>query len=208
MCVVKHAHFDYLLATLKEYEIGAYLVSAEVTKDSHKETEGEHFHFVVQMSVKDYAKFSKRVFIDKFKLRGKALPDKPRQYGRCKKIEDFNRMCAYTIKDGNFKTNMSESQLQTFKDITFKGKETKLFRDNLMDYLKDKLKPQTHGQYGLVYNTNFEIMVEILNYYRQLKDPITLSKSQIESHLRYYQMYVNKEMFSSEDIIKQMFPFN
>jgi len=106
MAAIAHSEFGYLEEILKEYDIGEYLIAAEVTDTAHTETKGEHFHFVVQMNDKDYHKFSKRVFIDKFKLRGKAIKDKPRQYGRVKKIEDFNRMCAYTIKDGNIRTNM------------------------------------------------------------------------------------------------------
>jgi len=52
------------------------------------------------MSKTDYHKFSKRVFTDKYKLRGKAIKDNPRQYGMVQGIRDKDKMIAYTIKDG------------------------------------------------------------------------------------------------------------
>lgn len=121
--VIPHTDFSYVEQTLKEYEIGEYIIAAETAQSSHNEKGGEHFHFLVQMQSKDYHNFSKRVFKDKYKLRGKATSDLPRQYGKVKEIRDFDRMAAYTIKDGNIRTNMSEEALQKFQQITFKKDE-------------------------------------------------------------------------------------
>jgi len=207
MAAIAHSEFDYIVQVIQEYDIGEYLIAAETTTEAHKETNGEHFHFVVQMNDKDYHKFSKRLFIDKYKLRGKAVKDKPRQYGRVKKIEDFNRMCAYTVKDGNIKTNMDAVTLQSFKDIAFKSKEKQDFRDKLMEFMTTKF-------YG--YNNQWDIPVcpsfkhlgiAVIEYYRKEAIGLPVTKTQIEAHIRYYQMYVDKNI-DSDTIFCQMFPFS
>jgi len=203
-----HNQIDYVLEILKEYDIGSYLIGLEVTKEAHKETNGEHIHFLVQMSDKDYHKFSKRIFIDKYKLRGKALKDKPRQYGRVKKIEDFNKMGSYTLKDGNIRTNMTEEQLADWKSRAFKLKEKDDFRDKLMDHIKEQhLKENPVNKYGVVENwSSSQIGSCIIGYYRKLENKIPLSKSQVESHIRYYQMYHTD--ISDTQMYNIMFPFN
>ena len=133
MCAAYHYNYDYLEQTLKEYPIGLYLIAAETTTESHKETDGQHFHFLVQMTESDYHKYAKRCFKDKLKLRGQARDGKARQYGKVKKIEDIERMAAYTIKQGNIRTNMTESQLETYKKITFSTKDEITFEDLLVE---------------------------------------------------------------------------
>lgn len=132
---IRHSEIDNVEEILKEYEIGAYLIGLEIALDAHEETNGEHMHFVVQMNDKDYHRFCKRIFIDKYKLRGKALKDKPRQYGRVKRIQDLERMCAYTLKDNNIRSNMTEKQLDSYRNISFKKKENKEFKEQLWEYV-------------------------------------------------------------------------
>lgn len=209
MSAIRHEHIEYVEGTLKEYDIGAYLIAMETCKDSHKETNGEHLHFLVQMTETDYHKYSKRVFKDKFKLRGKAVKDKPRQYGKVSKINDLERMGAYCIKDGNIVTNMTEQQLQSYKEISFKATEVKDFRQKLMEHLEVYCHNNTTlDRYCQNVQPQFiEIGTEILRYYRTLENKLPLSKSQIESHIRYFQMYHQKDK-DAEQLIKEMFPFN
>lgn len=209
MSAIRHEYIEYVEETLKEYDIGAYLIAMETCKDSHKETNGEHMHFLVQMTETDYHKYSKRVFKDRFKLRGKALKDKPRQYGKVNKINDLERMGAYSIKDGNIVTNMSEQQLQSYKDISFKATEVKDFRQKLMEHLEVYCHNNTSlDRYLQNIQPDFiEIGTEILKYYRKLETKIPLSKSQIESHIRYFQMYHQIEK-DAKQLIREMFPHN
>ena len=118
-CAVKHDHYDYLEEILTEYNIGTYIIGAEVADGTHKDTDGEHFHFYVEMSLKDYHKFSKRVFRDKFKLRGQARNGEPRQYGKVKNIESLERMKIYTVKEGKVRSNLTAEQLQVLMDKSY-----------------------------------------------------------------------------------------
>lgn len=132
---IKHEHFSYLENTIKEYDIGGYIIAAETTKDTHKESDGEHFHFLVEMSDTDYHKFSKRVFKDKFNLAGRAMNGHPRQYGKVSKIEKLDRMKSYTVKDGNFRTNLKEDEVKEITENSFKKEEKKSSRDEIINDL-------------------------------------------------------------------------
>ncbi len=123
---IPHSQIDYLNEVLQEYSIGEYVLCGETTTDAHKETQGEHFHFVVQMSLKDYHKFSKRIFIDKYKLRGVAKKGLPRQYGKVKVIENLAKMKAYTVKGGDkalIRTNLSCTELDALILESFQNEE-------------------------------------------------------------------------------------
>ena len=115
---------------LREYDIGGYIVGLEKSENTHQETNGEHFHFCVEMTELDYNKYRKRCFIDKFGLRGQAKLGQPRQYGKVKQIENIVRMKAYTIKDGNFRTNLTETEIAGLGEIAFKkGDEETTYRE-------------------------------------------------------------------------------
>lgn len=138
MGALDHSHFDYLENTLKEYDIGSYIVSAEVSSTSHEATKGQHFHFLVEMTDQDYTRFSKRVFIDKFKLRGRAVKGLPRQYGKVKQIENLEQMKRYTVKDGNFRTNLTDTEIEELVENSFQKDEKKKIQDELMDVLQEQ----------------------------------------------------------------------
>jgi len=138
MGAIHHTEFDYLEETLKEYDIGSYILSAEVAKSSHKETKGQHFHFLVEMTDQDYTRFSKRVFIDKFKLRGRAVKGLPRQYGKVKQIENLEQMKRYTVKDGNFRTNLTDTEIECLVENSFQKDEKKKIQDELMEALQEQ----------------------------------------------------------------------
>ena len=123
---ISHSQIDYLNEVLQEYSIGEYVICGETAAGSHKETLGQHFHFVVQMSLKDYHKFSKRIFIDKYKLRGVAKTGLPRQYGKVKVIENLSKMKAYTVKEGDkalIRTNLSMAELDALILESFQSEE-------------------------------------------------------------------------------------
>lgn len=173
---IKHLEIDNVEEILKEYEIGAYLIGLEISLDSHEETDGEHMHFVVQMTDQDYHRFSKRVFIDKYKLRGKALKDKPRQYGRVKRIQDLERMCAYTLKDYNIRSNMTEKQLDSYKNISFKKQEIKEHKELLFDYVTNNWTKTDFARFdnwnqGLVVNEFENAFKLMIRYYRAENKP-------------------------------------
>lgn len=203
MCACEHKLYDYLEETLKEYAIGKYLMAAEVTKDSHSETNGEHFHFLVQMTDADYHKYSKRCFKDKLKLRGKAIDGKPRQYGRVKQIENIDRMAAYTIKQGNIRTNMTEAQLNAYKQITFESKEEKNFEDELYSFLLTEAKYGDKSPlFGQRLTKTQDIGLYIVKFVRNYKTKIHLGRNKLTKLIDYYQLHYLKEEMTDEKYLE------
>ncbi len=121
----EHAH--YLEQTLLSYDIGLYLIGFENDKYPH-------FHVLFQGDTKIYTNFSKKI-VEKFKLRGKAKDGKSRQYGKVKDIESVDKMAAYTLKDGNIRTNMEEKDLEKYRSISYKKNEEKKLFLKILDKL-------------------------------------------------------------------------
>lgn len=137
MAHIPHSDIDYVVWALCQYEsVSEYLIGLE-TGDY------EHMHFVVQMTPDDYKRFSKRVFVDKYKLRGKATKGLSRQYGKVKAIENLERMQCYTVKDGNVRTNMPEEKLEYLQSQSFQKDDStsKGFRKELLEYVKTHFDP-------------------------------------------------------------------
>lgn len=102
MAHIKHKEKEYIKEQLSGFK---YLFGMETS-------DYEHFHFLVEMSDKEYHAFSKRVFKDKYKLRGRATKGAPRQYGKETKIRDIQKIARYTCKDKNVETNIPEEELE------------------------------------------------------------------------------------------------
>lgn len=157
MAAIPHTHFGYLEETLKEYNIGNYIIANEITTTSHKETNGQHFHFLVQMEDEDYHRYAKRVFKDKFKLRGRAAKDLPRQYGKVNKIENLERMKAYTVKSGNIRSNMPQEELDGYMEASFEREDKLKIKDELFQKLRGiNLLDWTTNRYGIRDDVNME----------------------------------------------------
>lgn len=149
MAAITHEHFDYLEETLKEYNIGLYIIAAE-TCDAHAETKGQHFHFLVQMSQQDYHKYCKRVFKDKHQLRGRPVSGKPRQYGKLAQIHNLEKLKAYTVKGKDIRSNMEQKDLDIYLEKSFVRDEKTKFTDDLFKKLNEyKLQSWTISRYGI-----------------------------------------------------------
>ncbi len=144
---IKHDQIDEVYTILNKYDIGKFIISLETAPDTHKMSNGEHMHFYVEMFPKDYLRFAKRVFIDKYKLKGKASGGVGRQYGKVKNIENLERMQAYTIKDGNIRTNMTEKEIDALKEISFEKKGEHDHFNKLMKFITDSM---TNHEYALL----------------------------------------------------------
>lgn len=153
---VRHTEFDYLVETMLEYNVGLYIVAKETAQgDAHADTAGEHFHFVVQMSSADYHKYSKRIK-EKYSLNGQAKDGKARQYGKVPKIKNVEKMMAYTVKDNNIRSNLSDQDLDRLKEQSFKKEEKKNLEKELINFLLhcDELqRPFVRIQPRLHYNS-------------------------------------------------------
>lgn len=125
---------DQVLEVLKEYDIGTYLMGLE-TKPY------DHIHFLVQMKEEDYHRFSKRVFKDKYQLRGRAQKGAPRQYGKVKKIDDLEKMKAYTVKCKNVLTNMEQKDLDRYLEKSFIKEERLTALQEIVDDMDRYFNP-------------------------------------------------------------------
>lgn len=184
MAHINHEHIDYVETTLNNYGIGKYIIAME-------ETTYQHMHFIVQMTDEDYHKFSKRVFKDKFKLRGRAIKGEPRQYGKIHNIEDIEKAKAYTCKDGNLRTNMTDEEIKKYIDSSFQKEDRKAFLEECACELEKKYQ-QYQGQMGVeaeypntpALDTLRILTIGILRE-KKLK---TISRSRIEGVIYAYMM--------------------
>lgn len=134
-------------ATLVKYKIGRYVIARETSQDTHLETSGEHLHFCVEMDLKDYTNYAKRVFIDKYKLRGKATQAGPRQYGKVKDIRDIDKMLSYTVKEKNYISNFDCTSYEVLSyskenPIVVTDKKVRVKVKTWSEKLTDKIKEE------------------------------------------------------------------
>lgn len=115
----------------------SYIIAKEISKTSHKETNGEHLHFAVDMTKKEYDAFRNTVLVKKYGLRGKAQKDLPKQYGTVKNVRDETKMLSYTVKDQNIiYKNIDLKTIQEYIEKSYKKKEKTTYQEELMAYLK------------------------------------------------------------------------
>jgi len=141
---LKHDECNKFIEYIKEY-CKDYIVSLESDTDSHKETDGEHYHILCNWKDdKKYEKFRDNVIIKIFNLCGKATKDKGRQYGKCQKhLRDPLRCIAYMLKEktGKYLSSfeITDENLKEIYDISFKKKSDQIF-DLVIEYLEDNIE--------------------------------------------------------------------
>ena len=211
MAVIEHKYAQEVGDILFQYDIGKYIIAKEKSNTSHQETNGEHLHFMVEMTDKDYHKFSKRVFIDRFKLRGRATKGKPRQYGKVKQIENVEKMKAYTLKEADYVSNLSDEELKMLFEKSYKKAEEIDEQEELFKYLGTinmlDGTPYTNGNKVYVdgyqkeeyeqnqYINYCRLCKGVIKYYIKLKKSRRgLTKASIEGIVRKYILYIYDEM--------------
>jgi hypothetical protein len=132
------------------------------------------------MGKAEYAKFSKRVFIDKFKLKGRATKGCPRQYGKIKDIRDLDRAAAYSIKDGNIRTNMGQDRIAALAELAYEKKTDDIVA-KLIEYVDDNLKRAPEDTYDDLCKGR-SITILIIGWLRQHKKPLRASTIKYYSH--------------------------
>lgn len=197
MCHIDHEHYDLLENTLKEYEIGEYVIGAETTPD----TGIQHFHFLVEMSSTEYHKYAKRIFKDKFKLRGRATKGAPRQYGKINDIKSLENAAAYTIKDGNIRTNMTQERISHLKELSYEKKG---------DDILSKLKVYCDENYLQIWPEHYD---EPKKFALMIIDYLRANNRQLRaSTIRHYTIQclaysdIRKNKTSNLDLYTIMFP--
>eukprot|EP01045_Picozoa_sp_COSAG04_P030135 COSAG04_NODE_5146_length_1720_cov_7.023442_2_plen_211_part_00 len=113
-----------------------YLIGKEKTTDgTHFETGGEHIHFCVEWDPKQYHRFAVAVK-QKFNLRGKPVAGFPSQMKAVIKLRNYEKMCAYTVKDGNIITNYTPVELARWKTMSYKKAEKEDIKAKLIEHVK------------------------------------------------------------------------
>jgi len=127
---IPETEYDYLENTLLTYDIGHYLIGFETTPDKKKK---EHFHLLFEGTDQIYNAFSKRI-IEEYKLRGKGRGNK--KYGKVGNIRDLEKLCRYTVKEGNYRGNFPEEDIQKWYDESFSKSEKVATRELILEKLK------------------------------------------------------------------------
>ena len=212
MAAIRHTEIDYVENTLKEYEIGNYLIGMEVTNTAHHATEGQHMHFVVQMKDDDYHRFAKRVFKDKYKLNGQARDGVPRQYGKIRKIENLEKMFAYSMKDGKIRSNMSQDQLDKYFKLSFEKKDELNFEQQMLSLIQHQFNmvhtTDKYGNHNLFKPSYTAIGVKIIGYIRE-KGVHPYTKMKLDRLIMTYMYYYcpDTNNYSDLELFKKYFPF-
>lgn len=173
-----------------------YIIAMEVAKDKHIETKGEHFHFVGDMTDKQYDTFRKTILVKKYQRQGVARNGVGRQYGKIGKIRDETKLMQYTCKDNNI--IYRKIDLKTIQELIQKSyhKEERQFPfKELMEHLKKNSNYyyDLEVDNGWVHESRVEyykIEFAIIQFYMDNSTcEKTLTKSQIKSIVTKYLMY-------------------
>ena len=189
-CAVRHERTDEILEILKQYDIGSYIIGKEKAEDTHQETDGEHLHFYVEMIPRDYNAFAKRCFIKHLGLRGRAGGGKPRQYGKVSFIENVELMQAYTLKDGDYVTNMTDAEIQRLAEQSFKKNDREKMRKKVMNACSEAM---AHAWKTNSNEPTYRVLrdaVVLAHIREQIKADV--SRNIIERYIRMYVLYYSE----------------
>lgn len=192
---LKFSSFDEIQQKVKQYiePDSSYLVVGEKSPDTHQQTNGEHFHFLVNFSEKSYKNFTKH-FIEKYKLRGSAKDGKSRQYGKIKKIKDLERLHQYMLKDlstdNPIFTNYENDEIDAWAAKSFKKESKKNYLDSMSDKLTKSVlasKPDPSTTLGISMDSlQFHLFLIHLEEQKSHDSKKAITKSQLHSLANYW----------------------
>jgi hypothetical protein len=153
-----------------------------------------HYHCLIDWDTKTYNAFVAKVLVKEMKLTGRAVAGKPRQYGRVLGIKKPDKMLAYTLKQGIYSTNIEESKLLPYKNMSYvkdSGDNDREIRTKLRDYI-DNTYYASHFT-----KVQDEALKQAIIHFL-LKEKIRIrTSSQIDGYFKYLRQ------FSNHDYIKQ-----
>ena len=192
MCfyAIQHQFKDKFMEILKKYCTKCFIVALEKSKNTHKETNGEHLQCIIDMEEVTYGNMNKAL-IKEFNLRGQAKDGLGRQYGKITKdkINDIEQACIYTTKEGNVISNIDKYQIQQWYEKSFIKKRI-FYITKLVEYLDTFYYYQDEREFY------FSDMIEkikehIIEYYLDYK--IELPRRNVfYDHIRYYLSHSDK----------------
>lgn len=192
MCfyAIQHQFKDKFMEIFKKYCTKCFIVALEKSKNTHKETNGEHFQCIIDMEETTYGNMNKAL-IKEFSLRGKAENGLPKQYGKITKdkINDIEQACIYTTKEGNVISNIDKYQIQQWYEKSFVKKRI-FYIGKLVEYLDTFHYYQNESEF--YFSDMLEkIKEQIIQYYLDYK--IELPRRNVfYDHIRYYLAHSDK----------------
>lgn len=186
----------YLLRYIDE-RTAKYLITHEISSVSKK----SHYHFVVEMSVKNYEKFRDNIIKKKYKLSARKGEDgQGKQYGKVTNIRDINKMITYCLKDeGERRTNLSDEDINDFLRASFKKDEEKEHIQILIEKM-----PKISINYTMDVERDMKIQIQgrkiyIIDYFR--KNNLEFNWRKID---RIFELFLAKQDLTSERIYEFM----
>lgn len=132
--------WEFLLSYTKAPE--KLVLASEVSKKSHLDISGQHFHILAEWETKTYEAFKKTIIEKHYKLTGKAEKGGHRKYGIVRQIRDEEKMLSYTIKDGKFRSqNYSQEELDEAATNSYQKEDRKTNIELCLEHLKTMNKP-------------------------------------------------------------------
>lgn len=193
-----HALQNEFVKDIESYldENARYIISMEIANDKHVETKGEHFHFVGDMTDKQYDTFRKTILVKKYKRQGVARNGVGRQYGKIGKIRDETKLMQYTCKDNNIiYKGIDLKTIQELISSSYKKEERQFPLKELMEHLKTNSNNYYINDVdnGWIHDSTcefYKIEFDIIQFYIDNSTcEKTLTKSQIKSITTKYLMY-------------------
>lgn len=198
MAHIAHSEIETIQQELHEYK---YIIGLETS-------EYEHYHFYVNMTVKQYSAFAQRIFRKKYQLQGRATKGKPRQYGREHNIKSHEKISRYTCKDQNVRSNMTKEEIDEVLGMKLEEvKNTKKRNkyEKMLEYVEQQI---SHDGYEDTHNDEMAsgtIKISIINFMRENK--MHIRKSTIESYYYYFRAntLIHKWGLTSLQIYEQLY---
>lgn len=144
---IDETEFDTLESILQTYDIGQYVIA-------HESEPKSHFHLLFEGTDNIYSNFSKRI-VEKYKLRRQGRGGIIK-YGKVKEIRNLERMLTYTLKDGNFRSNMDPIKLQAYFEKSFKKSLKDLKLHNIVEHLDSLIQHRSPNNHILTYSDAHE----------------------------------------------------
>ena len=207
MAHIPHADALEIAQDLARYET-KYIMGLEVSSY-------EHIHFLALMTKQEYHSFSKKNFIVKYKLRGRATKGKPRQYGKEKEIRDLEKYAQYCLKDQNFISNMSKDEIEEIikmkiddvKNTKSKNANSVQIKEELIIYCNQNMgcKPSNSLHCCEVWNQYHRLLkIKIVDFMR-IKE-LGIRKSTIDMYFYHVVAYSEHQLkMSSADIVDSLY---
>lgn len=175
--------FDVLEQMITDHDIGGYIIG-------HETDPYDHFHVVFEeLSENVYTNLNKKI-VEKYKLRACSKKGIRKQYGKIRKIEDLDKLKSYTVKDGNFRTNLSDEEMKKVIENSFEKTRKKEWIDKVIkrleeengDLFQHKSQPDHYGNVRW-YEIDERLGKKVMEIH--IKENVKFSFSQIKSIVRY-----------------------